>query len=114
VNAAELLTDLRGRGVALAAVGASLRVSAPAHALTPADRAALSAQKPALLLLLTGESCTRCGAPRAPDNACYCPDCRDAMIARFGPAFGETMWRVSRSLGEKMLAADAAVTACNE
>jgi hypothetical protein len=49
---AGLLAELRGRGVRLEAVGDRLRVDAPAGVLTTAERAAIQAQKPALIALV--------------------------------------------------------------
>lgn len=53
MSPAALLADLRARGVTLTAKGDRLRVEAPAGVLTPALRAVLVEQKPALMGLLT-------------------------------------------------------------
>ncbi len=52
----ELIEDLKQRGVRLTALGSRLRVRAPAGSVTPQLREALTANKPALLEMLTGPS----------------------------------------------------------
>jgi hypothetical protein len=55
MSAQTLLSELRSRGVELAAEGLQLTVDAPAGAITEDLRAALVDNKPRLIRLLTGE-----------------------------------------------------------
>lgn len=54
MNALKLYHDLKGRGIVLGADGDSLKVDAPAGALTDEDRSALLECKPVLLRFLAG------------------------------------------------------------
>jgi hypothetical protein len=66
-----LLADLRRRDVVLRADGNRLRVDAPVAVLAAADRAALTAHKAALLVLLRAEEATR---PATPCGLCGITD----------------------------------------
>jgi hypothetical protein len=75
MTAADLLADLKTRGVVVSVADGSLRVQASRGVLTTADRAALIEHKPALLTLLRADEeltydvpdgpCQLCGAPLA-------------------------------------------------
>jgi hypothetical protein len=71
VTAAQLLSDLRDRGVELTSAGGKLRYGAPPGALTDDLRAAMQAHKAELLVLLelevgTGESPPTVATEKAP------------------------------------------------
>ncbi len=59
MNATSLISDLRARGVFLAAIGDRLRVDAPVGVVSPDLRAALAQHKPELVRLLSRPSDAR-------------------------------------------------------
>ena len=85
MTAAELLANLRGRGIRLEAVDGRLRYAAPNGALTADLRAAVADARDELLRLLT---------PPPPARAC--PDCGTAAVPherRCGPCLAR--WRAT-------------------
>ena len=85
MSAAELLAELRGRGIQLEAVDRRLRYAAPKGTLTADLRAAVADAKDELLRLLT-----------LPATARACPDCGSAVEAhelRCGPCLAR--WRAT-------------------
>ena len=84
MTAAELLAELRHRGVRLEAIDDRLRYAAPKGALTPDLRAAMADRKAELLACLAGASPAPIrtvpapvAAPEPPPHAC--PDCGAAV-----------------------------------
>src|SRR5262249_51805805 len=55
MTAATLLTDLKAKGIVVSVADGILRLRSPQGVLTPADRAAVTAHKAALLALLLAE-----------------------------------------------------------
>jgi len=93
MSAAELLTDLTGRGVLIRSEGGRLKVDAPEGCLTTEDRETLKARKAELLELLSDPPAEE--NPEMHDSALVvdeaglelCPICHNALCEEPGKLF---------------------------